>query len=84
MEEIVAFLLGKLSKKGLSPVEIPKLIRDVLTLIKDGGDFTVGTINEKLESLGWKEQIIDDFTFELIISLLENTGEHEITRHTIH
>jgi hypothetical protein len=84
MEEIVDILLYKLSSKGLTPVEIPRLVKDVLNIVSDGGEFTTGTINIKLEMLGWDGAIVDQFTFELILALLENEGEHDIRSTTIH
>jgi hypothetical protein len=84
MEQIVDLLLYKLSNKGLTPVEIPRLVKDVLNIVSNGGEFTTRTINRKLETLGWEKAIVDQFTFELIIALLENEGEHEIKSTTIH
>ena len=84
MEQIIDLLLYKLTNKGLIPSEIPRLVRDVLNIVRDGGEFTAGTINRKLETLGWDKAIVDQFTFELIIALLENEGEYEIKSATIH
>ena len=84
MEQIFNTLLSRLSSKGLAPQEVPCLIRDVLNIINNGGEFTVRTISEKLENLGWKEQIMDEFIFELILYLLENDGKHEITPQKMH
>lgn len=84
MEEIVDLLLYKLSNKGLTPVEIPRLVKDVLNIVSDGGEFTAGIINRKLETLGWDKAIVDQFTFELILTLVENEGEHQIKQNTIH
>jgi hypothetical protein len=84
MEEIIELLLYKLSDKGLTPIEIRRLIRDVLNIAGDGGDFTAGTITGKLESLGWDGNIVDPFTFELIVALLENGDEYEVEVTTLH
>ena len=59
MEEIVELLMVKLSDKGLGCVEICRLIKDVSNIIRDGGDFTVRTLNRRLETMGWKEGIMD-------------------------
>jgi hypothetical protein len=78
MEDIIDLLLYKLSKKGLTQVEIPRLVRDVLNIVADGGEFTSGPINLRLETLGWDKAVVDQFTLELIIALLEKEGEFEI------
>ena len=84
MEEIVDVLLQKLSQKGLTPVEVPRLVKDVLSIVGEGGEFTTHTINQRLESLGWDKKIVDPFTFELIIALLEHEGDCEVIRTPIH
>ncbi|MFO7983175.1 MAG: hypothetical protein R6V08_06975 [Desulfuromonadales bacterium] len=84
MEEVVDVLLHKLSQKGLTPVEVPRLVKDVLSIVGEGGEFTTHTINQGLESLGWDKKIVDPFTFELIIALLDHEGDCEVIRTPIH
>ena len=84
MEKIVQILLHTLSNKGLTPVEIPRLVKDVLNIVGEGGDFTTGTVNRKLEMLGWDPAIVDQFIFELIIALLEDEGSYEIHKIALH
>jgi hypothetical protein len=84
MEGIVDLLVYKLSSKGLTPAEIPRLVKDVLIIVSNGGEFTPGTINRKPETLGWDKTIVDSFTFELIIALPEDEGKHETKSSSIH
>ncbi|MFO7737356.1 MAG: hypothetical protein R6V46_02685 [Desulfatiglandaceae bacterium] len=84
MEEVVDVLLHKLSQKGLTPVEVPRLVKDVLSIVGEGGEFTTHTINQGLESLGWDKKVVDPFTFELIIALLDHEGDCEVIRTPIH
>ena len=84
MKEIVDILLYKLSNRGLTPVEIPRLVKDILNIVVDGGELTTSTINRRLETLGWEEAIVDQFTFELILALVENNGGYEMSGTTIH
>lgn len=84
MEEIFDLLFLKLTHKGLMPVEIPRIIKDVVNIVNDGGEFTAGIVNERLEHMGWGEQIIDEFTFELIIFFLENRDDFQVVRDTVH
>jgi hypothetical protein len=37
-----------------------------------------------LESLGWRNGILDGISLELIIFLLENEYEYHVERHTLH
>lgn len=84
MEEIIDFLLQKLCYKGLTPVEVPKLVQDVLSIVGEGGEFTTHSINQRLESLGWDKEIVDPFTFDLIIAILEHEGDYQVIRTPIH
>jgi hypothetical protein len=77
-------LFGRLSSRGLMPVEILRLIKDVYSIIGEGGYFTVDSVNRCLNRLGWSENAMDIITFELIVSLLENGDDHRVERHTLH
>ena len=77
-------LFGRLSFRGLTPVEIPRLIKDVHDIVGDGGQFTVASINRTLERLGWRKNTMDAFSFELIVFLLENEYDYEVERHMLH
>jgi len=55
-----------------------------LEIVGEGGEFTTHTINQRLESLGWDKKIVDPFTFELIIALLDHEGDYEVMRTPIH
>ena len=84
MEEIVATLISTLFQKGFTPEEIPKLVEDVVHIIGDGGEFTTRMINQDLKRMGWERSVVDQFTFELIMSLLEDEGRYDVRSVTIH
>jgi hypothetical protein len=73
---IVDLLLLKLSSKGLPPGQVARLVKDVLNMVNDSGDLSVMHVNQRLAYLGWGEEILDEFTYELIIYLLENEEAH--------
>jgi hypothetical protein len=77
MRGIVDLLLHSLSKKGLRPLHVKKLIKDVLYVLDGGEELTVEPINEKLERLGWDEELLDDYTFDLILCLLFDISKHD-------
>jgi len=84
MEEIENVLLRKLSSRGLAPVQIPRFVKDVVNIVSDGGEFTTGMINGKLETLGWDRGILDPFTLELILALLCSEGNYEMRSTRVH
>ena len=85
-DDIFDALSQRLLALGLMPGEIPRLLKDVFNIVSDRGDYTVANINQVLERMGWRTQIIDEFNFELFIFLLENKYEFEgrKQKHTLH
>ncbi len=77
-------LFGRLSARGLMSFEILRLIKDVLNIVGDGGNFTVASVNKELVRLGWRERIMDETSFELITFILENEYEYEVKRILLH
>ena len=70
MIDLVDLLLHSLSRKGLTPLDVKKLIKDVLCVLNDGDSITLSAVNWRLEGLGWDEEILDEDTFGLILCLL--------------
>lgn len=72
MKDVYGKLTSRLYKKGLRPVEVPRLIKDVSRIVEDSSDPRRLKLNSRLNSLGWRNDLVDDFTLELIVYLLEN------------
>lgn len=81
---ICTTLFWRLSSFGLCPDEINKLVKDVFNLLRDGGSFTVSFVNYELQRMGWKEDVMDECSFELIIFLLENEFDYNVNTHVLH
>jgi len=73
-------LFGRLSDRGLMPVEIRRFIKDGFNIIRYGGNSTMASVNKELERLGWTERIMDEISFELIVFLLENEYDQEVKK----
>lgn len=84
MQEILDILLDRLGRAGLLPVECLRLAEDVFQMFRDGGEFTVQTVNNRLSALGWPDEVLDEFTFELFVGLLENHEDLQVECHSIH
>jgi len=84
VKHVYHVLLEKLSDKGLTPVEVSRLIKDVVNIIGDGGEFTVPLLNQELERLGWEGHILDEFSFELILDIVKSGHGYAIVEHTVH
>jgi hypothetical protein len=76
-------LLESFKKKGFMPVELPGLVKDVLNIVSTGGNSAITTIDQELEDLGWGIGIMDNVTYELITSLLENNSSADVVNYFI-
>ncbi|HYR02003.1 MAG TPA: hypothetical protein VES58_01565 [Syntrophobacteria bacterium] len=65
-------LFSRLSARGVPPNQVPGLIRDVCSIVGDGGFYTSFLVNQRLERLGWGKEALDETTFQLIVSILGN------------
>ena len=76
-------LLESFKKKGFMAVELPGLVKDVLDIVGTSGYSTITTIDQELEDLGWGISIMDNVTYELITSLLENNSSADVVNYFI-
>jgi hypothetical protein len=75
---VLPVLCRRFYNKGLMPVEIKRLTKDILNIIGFGGLYNAGILNRKLERLGWEKNIVDNSIFELILYYLECEGTYNV------
>jgi len=73
MENRLDDLFLRFETKGFMPIEIPGLIKDVLNISGNGEYYTLTAVNQEMEDLGWGIEIVDDVTYELVISMVQDT-----------
>ncbi len=66
------------SQRGLSVVEYNRLMKDVHIMLTPGGKFTVDGINDELMKKGWPKDIMNVYSLELIVNLLEIEHDFEV------
>lgn len=76
--KILKTICTRLLHKGLMPVEIKRLVKDVLNIIEGGGIFNHAILKQELARLGWEDHILDNYTFELILYYLECEGTYKV------
>jgi len=76
MPNFSQLLVKRLSSKGLTAVECSRLIKDVMNIMDEGEGLTVALLNRELQKTGWKADILDEFSFELILCLGEKDYGH--------
>ena len=72
MENRLDDLFLRFQTKGFMSIEIPGLIQDVFNIIGKGRYCTIINANQELEDLGWGIEIVDDVTYELVNSMVQN------------
>ena len=84
MSEMIDALIFKLNEKDVLPIELPRLIRDVMIIINNAREHTLESINQKLGQMGWQQDVLDAFTFELMLEFIETEGGYRVVRHSVH
>jgi hypothetical protein len=61
-------LLDRFEKKGIEPVLIPGLMKNILATLRDRPDITHDEVSEKLRYIGWNDFDLDENTMQIIIA----------------
>ncbi|MGE5839962.1 MAG: hypothetical protein ACM34H_08495 [Deltaproteobacteria bacterium] len=61
-------LLERFEKKGVEPVLIPGLLKNIVAALRDRPDITYREMSEKLRYIGWKDFDLDENTMQIIIA----------------
>ena len=72
MENRLDDLFLRFQTKGFMPIEIPGLIKDVFSILGDDEYYTLTAVNQEMEDLGWGIGIVDDITYELVNSMVQD------------
>ena len=80
MTTIIGTISKKLKDRGLNPVEIKRLIKDVANIMSSIKYCTPVCIKRNLKRLGWEGYVLDNNMLELIALFL---GDHEVCRKNI-
>lgn len=69
--DLKKILLERFEKKGIEPVLIPGLMKNILASLKDRPDITHEEVSEKLHFIGWNDFDLDENTLQIIIAHYE-------------
>lgn len=72
---IMELLFLRLSQRDLLIEQMPRFIKDVANVIHESGQMAPLYLNQRLDFLGWGEHVLDEFTLQLILFLVENQEE---------
>jgi hypothetical protein len=71
MEELIRILINRLAGRGMEITAIPAYIRDLANTMLAHGCPSLQELNRKIQSLGWNDFELDDYTLQLIIATFE-------------
>ena len=71
MEQLTKILIRRLAGKGMEISTIPAFIRDLANIMVANGYSNLQELNRRLQSLGWDDFELDDYTLQLIIAIIE-------------
>ncbi len=74
MEAITKTLIRRLINKGIGNSIIPALLRDMINIIGNNQGQDIKELTGRIQSLGWNDFELDEYTFQLIIANLEIHG----------
>ena len=72
MATTIGIISKKLKDKGLVPLEINRLIKDVSNVMSNGKYCTPVCVKQNLELLGWEDYVLDNTILELIFLFLKD------------
>jgi hypothetical protein len=66
--DLKKILLERFEEKGVEPVLIPGLLKNILATLKDRPEITHEEVSEQLHYIGWKDFDLDENTMQIIIA----------------
>lgn len=79
MKQLSLSLIHRLKCKGLTPVEISRLLKDSALLMSEKRPLSGSLLSRKLERIGWERDLIDALSYDLILYFIENRRIGEVT-----
>jgi hypothetical protein len=84
MSKIMDMISMRLEDRGLGPMEINRLVKDVANVIDKQKYITLDSVKRSMQGLGWEEHILDNHILELIFMFLDDEGNFDICRYFFH
>lgn len=79
MDQVIRALIDRLLDKGMQIDAIPAYIRNALNAIAVDRFITLEELKEEMQSLGWHEFELDDYTYQLILATFGPDSDYDST-----
>jgi len=77
--DLKKILLERFEEKGVEPVLIPGLLKNIMATLKDRPDITHEEVSERLHYIGWNDFDLDENTLQIIIADYEASAPNHPT-----
>jgi hypothetical protein len=77
--DLKKILMERFEKKGVEPVLIPGLLKNIMATLKDRPDITHEEVSERLHYIGWNDFDLDENTLQIIIADYEASAPNHPT-----
>ncbi|MCB9482153.1 MAG: hypothetical protein H6680_10085 [Desulfobacteraceae bacterium] len=81
--DLCATLFFRLVDKGFTSSQVEKLVKDTFKIVKEGGFFTIESINETLCALGWDTNAMDTYSLNILMNLIQKAFNIEVVSHSV-
>jgi hypothetical protein len=71
VDELIRILIKRLVNKGMEITSIPAYVRDLANTIALNGYLGPVALNRRLQTLGWDDFTLDEYTLELVTAMFE-------------
>ncbi|NVM23212.1 MAG: hypothetical protein HWN68_15680, partial [Desulfobacterales bacterium] len=78
MNSLIKTLLDRLEQKGMVRNAVPGFVRSLANTISGTPDMGLGEVSRRLQSLGWDDFELDDYTLQLVIAIFQQEGLIEV------
>ena len=78
MAQVADILNQRLLVRGLTAVEISRVIEEVGNILTDRQERTSRAVNYPREVMGWHKEFVDQCSFDLILFLVQSKGQHPV------
>jgi len=77
VDDLIRILINRLVNKGMEITSIPAYVRDLANTIAVNGYLGPVALNRRLQTLGWDDFTLDEYTLELVTAMFEQDIEYK-------
>ena len=84
LDELMTNIYKCLESGGVYKDDAEKYVTKIFSILKDGGEFTVGVIQGELNDSWFDGSLLNTFIFECILEIMKREFKYTVNSHTLH